>query len=149
VKRAGLRLYTIHLPAPYSARGAEPQALREGFCLTAFLLTVPWALANRLWIRAGVLSAVIGVFLGIGTVADLNVPGFAVIALAVMAWVGMEANDWLRAGWARRGWREGGVLAAENADTALRRYGDLVSLTPPVAPGDAVPAPSLEGPASA
>jgi len=153
VKRAGLRLYSIHLPAPYSAPGAEPAVLREGFSLPAFLLTLPWALANRLWLRAGVLAAVLGVPLAVGTMAGLNVAGLAVFTLAIMAWTGMEANDWLRAGLAKRGWREVGVIAAENEDAALRRYGDLASLmpgpAPGPAPGDGTPAPSLEGPASA
>ena len=153
MKRSGLRLYSIHLPPPYSARGREPDALREGFSPIAFLLTVAWALANRLWIQAGVLAAVIGVLLVIGIVAGLNVAGLAVVTLAVMAWVGMEANDWLRTGLARRGWREVGVIAAENEDAALRRYGDLASLIPPAfpgsPPGDAAASPSLEGPASA
>lgn len=151
--RAGFRLYSIHLPAPYTARGAEPEALREGFSLIAFLLTVFWVLANRLWIRAGVLVAVIGVAWAVATFAGLNMPGLAVITLAVMAWVGMEANDWRRAGLAKRGWREVGVIAAENQDAALRRYGDLAALSaepsPGPAPGDGQPAPSLEGPASA
>ena len=153
MKRAGLRLYSIHLPPPYSARGREPDALREGFSLTAFLLTVAWALANRLWIRAAVLGAVLGVLLGIGIIAGLNVAGLAVVTLAIMAWAGMEANDWLRTGLAKRGWREVGVIAAENEDAALRRYGDLASLIPPASPGplpgDAAARPSLEGPASA
>ena len=153
MKRAGLRLYSIHLPAPYTARGAEPEALREGFCLAAFLLTVLWALANRLWLRAGVLAAVLGGLLAAITLAGLNGPGLAVITLAVMAWVGMEANDWRRAGLAKRGWREVGVIAAENQDAALRRYGDLAALSPEPSPGPATgdrqPAPSLEGPASA
>lgn len=153
MKRTGLRLYSIHLPPPYSARGREPDALREGFSLIAFLLTVAWALANRLWIRAGVLGAVIGVLLGIGSVAGLNVAGLAVVTLAIMAWAGMEANDWLRTDLAKRGWREVGVIAAENEDAALRRYGDLASLIPPASPGpppgDAAAPRSLEGPASA
>jgi len=152
-----LRLYSIHLPPPYSAPGREPDTLREGFNLIAFLLTVVWALINRLWLRAGVLAAAIGVLLGIGVLAGLNVAGLAVITLAAMAWVGMEANDWLRAGLAKRGWREVGVIAAENEDAALRRYGDLASLIPPVSPGpptgptpgDAAAPRSLEGPASA
>ncbi len=153
MKRAGLRLYSIHLPAPYSARGAEPAVLREGISLTAFLLTVAWALANRLWLWAGVLAGELGVAMALATLAGLNVAGLAVVTLAIMAWTGMEANDWLRASLAKRGWREVGVIAAENEDAALRRYGDLASLmpgpAPGPAPGDGIPAPSLEGPASA
>lgn len=151
MRRRGLRLYSIHLPPPYSAPGREPEVLREGFNFIAFLLTLLWALANRLWIRAAVLAVIFGVLYGLGALAGLNATGEAIVTLAVMAWTGMEANDWLRAGLTRRGWREDGVIAAENQDAALRRYGDLASLVPPASrnPGGGAAPRSLEGPASA
>ncbi len=153
MNRLGLRLYSIHLPGPYSAPNAEPEALREGFSLLAFVLTLAWALAKGLWIKAGVLAAILGVLGGLAAFAGLNGPGLGILILAVMVWVGMEANDWRRAALAKRGWREVCVIAAENQDSALRRYGDLASLGPTTNPGDAAlspsPSPSLGGPASA
>ncbi|MDX1484090.1 MAG: DUF2628 domain-containing protein [Alphaproteobacteria bacterium] len=145
MRRAGLRIYSIHLPPPYSAAGREPEALREGFSIAAFLLTVLWALANRLWLRGAIAAAVIILALGLAQLLALNVLGQAVIVLAFMVWVGMEGNDWLRAGLARRGWREVCVIAAESEDGAIRRYADLSALRPAPASSD-LPA---EGPASA
>lgn len=141
MRRGALKLYTIHLPPPYSAAGAEPEAVREGFSLGAFLFSVIWALGLRLWIFAGTLFALFVAVLVIGYLAGLNDAGRAVLALAVMAWAGMEGNDRLRGGLAARGWREIGVIAAESADAALRRFGDLSAIGPlPAAPAPGGPA---------
>ncbi|HSR55552.1 MAG TPA: DUF2628 domain-containing protein [Alphaproteobacteria bacterium] len=130
MKRAGLRVYSIHLPPPYSARGAEPEALREGFSFGAFLLNVLWALTNRLWIFAGILFLLFIVALAAAELLGLNLAGELVLILAIMIWAGMEGNDRLRAGLAGRGWREAGVIAAESEDAAIRRFADLASLGP-------------------
>ena len=55
--------------------------------------------------------------------------GQVIVGLAFMIWVGMEGNDWRRHGLARRGWRDGGVIAADSADAAMRRYWDLKAVT--------------------
>ena len=143
MRRAGFKIYSIHLPPPYSARGAEPEAVKEGFCFVAFLLNVIWALANRLWVQAAILFGLMAVLSGIGALIGLNVLGQAILILAVMAWAGMEGNDWHRAALNRRGWREAGVIAAESEDAALRRFGDLSAL----GPGPAVPSPPAPPPA--
>ncbi len=145
MRRAGFKIYSIHLPPPYSARGAEPEAVKEGFCFVAFLLNVIWALANRLWVQAAILFGLMAVLSGIGALIGLNVLGQAILILAVMAWAGMEGNDWHRAVLNRRGWREAGVIAAESEDAALRRFGDLSAL----GPGPAVPSPAAPPPTPA
>jgi len=145
VRRAGFKIYSIHLPPPYSARGAEPEAVKEGFCFVAFLLNVIWALANRLWVQAAILFGLMAVLSGIGALIGLNVLGQAILILAVMAWAGMEGNDWHRAALNRRGWREAGIIAAESEDAALRRFGDLSAL----GPGPAVPSTPAPPPAPA
>lgn len=145
MRRAGFKIYSIHLPPPYSARGAEPEAVKEGFCFVAFLLNVIWALANRLWVQAAILFGLMAVLSGIGALIGLNVLGQAILILAVMAWAGMEGNDWHRAALNRRGWREAGIIAAESEDAALRRFGDLSAL----GPGPAVPSTPAPPPAPA
>lgn len=152
MRRGGFKVYTIHLPPPYSAHGAEPEALKEGFCFSACLLNVAWALSLRLWLWAAVLFALIAVVLAVGALIGLNALGQAILVLAVMVWAGAEGNDWRRENLARRGWRETGVIAAENEDAALRRFGDLSALGPRPAPppGPASPpAPAAGGPAPA
>ncbi len=129
MRRSSLRVYSIHLPPPYSGKDQEPEALREGFNIPAFLLTALWALAHRMWLRAALLPALAAALAGFGYLLGLDPPGQAIVALAFMVWVGAEANDWRRDALARRGWRDGGVITAEGADTAMRRYWDLSAVT--------------------
>lgn len=130
MRRPGFKVYTIHLPPPYSAQGAEPEALKEGFSFAAFLLNVIWALVLRLWVWAAILFALIFVICAVGALIGLNAVGQGILVLAVMVWAGMEGNDWHRDSLAGRGWREAGIIAAENEDAALRRFGDLSTLGP-------------------
>lgn len=123
-----MRIYTIHLPPPFTGRDKPPEALRRGFSLPACLFTFAWALWHGMWRLALVLFAIGLVLGGIGHVAGLDETGQGIVSLAFMVWVGLEANDWRRAHLARRGWREEGPVAAANVDGALRRYGDLSAL---------------------
>lgn len=148
MRRPKLKVYSIHLPPPYSARGAEPEAVREGFSFSAFLLSVIWALGHRLWLWAAALFALFLVVILFAWLVGLNDAGEAVLILAVMVWSGMEGNDKLRSGLAARGWREAGVIAAESEDAALRRFGDLSALGPAPGRPAAGPAPAPQPPAS-
>jgi hypothetical protein len=144
VRRAGFKVYTIHTPPPYSARGAEPEAVKEGFCFAAFLLNVIWALGNRLWIQAAILFALMAFLSAIGALVGLNPAGQTILLLAVMVWAGMEGNDWYRGALGKRGWREAGIIAAESEDAALRRFGDLSALgAAPVQRPSSAPPPAL------
>jgi hypothetical protein len=152
MRRPALRIYSIHLPPPYSTKDREPEAVREGFAPAAFLLTLVWALVHRMWLRAGVLLGLFVVFGVLGEIIALNAAGQAVVGLAIMIWAGMEGNDWLRESLLRRGWRDAGVIAADSADAAIRRYWDISAISAssptagPVAPS--IPG-SPEAPASA
>ena len=129
MRRSSLRVYSIHLPPPYSGKDQEPEALREGFNIPAFLLTALWALAHRMWLPAALLSAIAAALAGTGYLLGLDSAGQAIVALAFMIWAGTEGNDWRRDALARRGWRDGGVITAESADAAIRRYWDLAAVT--------------------
>ncbi len=139
MRRPGLRVYSIHLPPPYSGKGEEPEALREGFCVPALLLTVLWALAHRLWLRAALLVGIAAVLAVTGFLLGLDLAGQAIVTLGFMIWVGTEGNDWQRHALARRGWRDDGVIAADSADAALRRYWDLAAVTSRVPDPPALP----------
>ena len=145
MRRAGFKVYTIHLPPPYSAPGAEPEAVKEGFCFAAFLLNVIWALTLRLWVRAAVLFALMVALFAVGELIGLNALGQVILVVAVMVWAGMEGNDWHRECLALHGWHEAGVIAAESEDAALRRFGDLSAL----GPAPAVPSTTASPPAPA
>lgn len=130
-----MRVYTIHLPPPYSGRDRDPEVIREGFSFWAFLLTFLWALFNRMFLIALALVlglAALGVALG---ALQVNPLAEGVITLAAAIWIGCSANDWRRAHLARKGWKEAAVVAAPDANAALRRYADLAAWSPaPSAP---------------
>ncbi len=142
MRRPNLRVYSIYLPPPYSGKDQEPDALREGFSVPAFGLTVIWVLAHRLWMRAGLAAVIIAVLAVSVFVLGMGDIGQVIVSLAFMIWVGMEANDWRCHALARRGWRDGGVIAADSADAAIRRYWDLTAVTSR-GPGPASPPESL------
>lgn len=146
-----MRIYTIHLPPPYTARDAEPVVIREGFNWWAFLFSALWAFVNRMWL-VGVALVLVSVALGAGLDAlSLGDTAAVVVTLAVDVWIGCAANDWRRAHLARKGWKEAAVIAAPDRDAALRRYLDLAAIgparTPPAAP--AVPPPAGAAPGGA
>jgi Protein of unknown function (DUF2628) len=106
--------------------------LREKFSLRAFLFGPLWMIWQRLWV-------VLGAYLvGVGLVGyGLRVIGVGWLALAlalglVHLLIGLEATTLLRWTRARRGWRESGVVIADDLEMAERRFFDnRATLRPP------------------
>jgi hypothetical protein len=118
-----MRSYTIHHRA--GTNGDDVVVIKEGFSWGAFVFNFLWALWHRLWLAS---LALLVVMLAIDAAADflgVNQVLAAVIELAVSLWVGFNANDWQRRALERRGYALGAVIAAPNADAALRRFVDL------------------------
>jgi hypothetical protein len=98
--------------------------LHEKFSLGAFLLGPLWMMWQRLWLELLVYLAV-AVALGYGLYA-LGV-GWPAIILAyslIQLFLGLEATalvHWMRV---RHGWRDGGVVIANDLDLAERRFFD-------------------------
>ena len=119
-----MRVYTVYRP-PGPTAGDEPILIREGFSWPAFLFTGLWALWHRLWLVALALfaaQAALGlalVFAGLGDATRIAA------GLGIAFLIGCGAQDWRRAGLARRGAAFEGLVAANDADAALRRWGDL------------------------
>ena len=123
-----MRIYTIHMPPPFTQRGREAVVIREGFNWFAFLLSGLWAFGHRMWL-VGIAIFVVTVALALGIDAlGLGEIAEAVVTLAVSFYVGASANDWRRAHLARKGWQEVAVIAAADGDGALRRYLDFAAL---------------------
>ncbi len=119
-----MRIYTLHLPPPYTASDPCPVAVREGFNLWAFLFTALWALWHRMWLEALVLVLVALALSGFAALFGAGETVSAILSLVFMLLVGFHANDWRRAALGRRGYREQGVAAAEDEDAAIRRHAD-------------------------
>lgn len=102
--------------------GAERAVLvRDGFHFLAFVFPVFWLLFHRLWLEA---LAVFAVGLAIGAVASyLDYDWLALVAgLAVAIFIGLEGPALKVAALLRRGWREWGVVEADNSGDAEVRY---------------------------
>lgn len=133
-----MRVYTYHEVPGASALADDPILIKEGFNWIAALFTVFWALWHGLWqvvlvilIAGAALEAVL-YLIGADPVAQ------TAAALGLAAIVGFCANDWRRAALSRRGYRFEGVVAAETADNARRRWFDRYP------PGQVLPAPGTQ-----
>jgi uncharacterized membrane protein YtjA (UPF0391 family) len=96
--------------------------LREKFSFWAFLLTPFWLLRYRLWLAFLVWLVVflainlIGVWLGFGPFAGIAASFFPSLLF------GMEAANLRGKKLVRKGYRDAGVVIAEDIETAERRF---------------------------
>lgn len=119
-----LKVYTVHLRQPVRDSERDLVIVREGFSWGAFLVSVLWALWNRLWLVAVVLIALelllplVAGWVGLGTASG----GILSIALAVLA--GLFGNDLRRWTLEGRGYAEVALVAARSPDEAEQRFGE-------------------------
>lgn len=125
-----MRLYSVHL-RDYGRRTDRDLVLvKEGFSWMAFLFTVIWALAHRMWwvaMAVFALFVLIGsalVALGVGETTD------GLITLALMVGLGMVGNDLRRWTLARADFQEVAIVSGKNAEDATRRFLDGADITP-------------------
>ncbi|RIK86106.1 MAG: DUF2628 domain-containing protein [Hyphomicrobiales bacterium] len=114
--------YVVMEP-PAGAGEAKDKAVlvRDGFHLLAFLVPALWLLFHRLWIEALLVVAVSMALAGAGSVAGLGNAAPA-LSLLVALYVGLEGPALRLAAFRRRGWRDWGVVEADNAGDAEIRY---------------------------
>jgi hypothetical protein len=108
---------------PPGERGAEEEAVfvRDGFHLLAFIFTFLWLLFHRLWLE-GIAVLLIAIVIGwLSTPAMLGNGGI-ILSLLVSIYVGIEGSVLRIARLRRNGWREWGVVEADNARDAELRY---------------------------
>lgn len=120
-----MRVYTMHYRPASRSPDRDIAVVKEGFCWPAALFTVFWALWHRLWLAA-VLIIVAGV--GLELVLALSGADGATSAACLVgfhAFIGFEANDWRRAKLLRLGHRDAGIVAAQDAESGIRRFFDL------------------------
>lgn len=120
-----MRVYTVHFRPGSQSPDRDTTLVKEGFCWPAFLFTFFWALWNRLWLVAALIFAgeiVLEVILLL-TGADGTVRFACLLGLRVF--IALGANDWRRAKMTKSGFREAGVVAAQDQESAMRRFFDL------------------------
>ena len=150
-------VYTVHEPPLRRDEAAADPArfrfVRDGFHFWAFVFGPLWMLAHRLWlvfVLYLVLSAVLQAGLWfVGATSSVKfLVGFLLSVL-----VGLEAPTLRRWTLARRGWSTIGVVAADDAEGAERRFFDTWTRRRPgpqwdtSAPPDVFQAPLTQQPA--
>lgn len=123
-----MAIYTIHEPPQKrreSRRGLERfRFVRDGFYFWAFLLAPFWMLWRRLFlvfIGYLLLSVVLNVAMHFAQAPDAA--KFATQMLLSLL-VGLEAGSLQRWTLCRRGWRDLGIVSADNVEAAERRFFD-------------------------
>jgi len=132
------------LEPPGRNRSASEQAdrfvfLREKFNLGAFLFGPLWMVWRRLWVVLIIYLVVVGLIeyglqrMGIASSAN------AAIYVLIQLLIGLEATSLRRWTRIRRGWRDCGIVIADDLEMAERRFFDATAARPPAASTVALP----------
>lgn len=111
--------------------------LREKFRLAAFLFGPLWMIWRCLWIVLIIYLGTVGLAgyglqaMGIGWAAIICIFGL------IQLFVGLEATSLLRWTYLRRGWRDCGIVIADDLEMAERRFFDSRAVLRPAT--DSVP----------
>lgn len=95
--------------------------VRDGFAWLGFLAPPLWLLWHRLWIEAVFVFVALGLLSALGEVSDLALMG-SLLGFLVMLYVGLEGQALRIAALTRRGWKQWGVVVADDLDDADARY---------------------------
>jgi hypothetical protein len=112
--------YVIFEP-PGAPQPERAMFIRDGFHWLAFLVPFFWFLWHRLWLEAGLVFAAT---VGLSALEEVDGMQGIVPAVSLLAALGLgfEAPALHMAALRRRGWRERGVVEADNRDEAAIRY---------------------------
>jgi hypothetical protein len=117
----GMKIYTVHI-RPIDDGDEMPLFVREGFSFFAFLFHFFWAFYHRLW-KAGLMIAAAYIAVGmLGEFGILSQRGMIATQLGIQVIIGFHANDWLRAGLARRGYIMTDITTGDSLLRAEQRY---------------------------
>lgn len=117
-----MKLYTVHVRPDEPASHQKPVFVREGFNIFAFVLTVFWALYQRLWLQAAVLLAINIALISMRLHHTLNPLSMIILQLGYQSVIGFSANDWVRHRLARKGYIMTDVSAGDSLLRAEQRY---------------------------
>jgi len=117
-------VFTVHAPVDAVRRADTDRFVfvRDGFHFWAFLFGPLWLIAHRLWLAlvayVVIIAAIIGTMAALRTGADARA-----LVMLIVAWLtGYEAANVQRWSLSRNWWRELGVVVADDAEAAERRF---------------------------
>jgi hypothetical protein len=144
-------IYTVHAPSEkrrVERRGPERfRFVRDGFHVWAFLITPVWLLWRRLFL-AFIGYVVLSAALATAVIFTGAPRGAVFVAEALFSLlIGFEAGTLQRLSLRMRGWREVGVVSADDLEAAERRFFDswrageqaAASVPPPLPPASPPP----------
>jgi len=123
-----MAVYTVHEP-PLPANASAPPTdrfvfVRDGFSLVATLFAPLWMLRHRMWlVLLGYLIVLAGLSAALRLVQGSDGAELAVSLLLALL-IGFEAGTLRRFTLGRRGFRNVGVVVADDLELAERRYFD-------------------------
>jgi hypothetical protein len=151
-----MTVYTVHEPRPRKSETATDADrfvfVRDGFYFWAFVLGPIWILWHRLWLV--LLAYIVGSVVLQAVLWILGVSGVVKFAVGVLIslLVGFEAASLRRWTFARRKWKNLGVVVGEDVEAAERRFFDTWvvrnDLPPQPAPMASSPPPVVRMPAA-
>src|SRR3990170_2959115 len=114
-----MAVYVVMEPPAANATEAAERAVlvRDGVSFWAFLVPPLWLLWHRLWIEAALAFAVSMGLTALGGTTGFGFIG-AMLSLLVSIFVGLEGQALRVNALRRRGWREWGVVEANNVEEA-------------------------------
>ncbi len=98
--------------------------LREKFSLGAFLFGPLWMVWCRLWVELLVYLAGMALIAYALRALGVGAPTIVVVFGLIHLFLGLEATSFVRWARVRRGWRDCGVVIADDLDMAERRFFD-------------------------
>lgn len=120
-----MRIYTVHQRYETFDPDRGLVLVKEGFNWPALFFSVFWALWCRLWWVAAGLVVVNIVLSAALTLLGADPASEAAVSLGFAVLLGLLANDLKRWTLDRRGFRQIGVVAAQDIEAAERRFFDL------------------------
>ncbi|MCR4265682.1 DUF2628 domain-containing protein [Nitratireductor sp. ZSWI3] len=95
--------------------------LRDGFAFLAFIIPFFWFLWHRMWLEAFAVLAVALLLGALGSIEGWSATS-TVASLCLSLFLGLEARNLRAAMLRRRGWRQWGVVEADNRSDAETRF---------------------------
>lgn len=116
-----MAVYVVMEPPAGGNRVDVATFVRDGFTWLGFLFSPLWLAWHRLWIEAAITFVVMAALSMLGPKLGLEGAGSA-LSLLVSLYVGLEGQGLRISALRRRGWREWGVVEADNLGDAETRY---------------------------